>query len=77
MDINLYCNIHTVCPDALVIIATCVQSTLLRVTYQLRLMSCSSALPSARQKSVFAYPKQRYGLSRICFEMTRQATMPS
>jgi hypothetical protein len=24
-----------------------------------RLLSCSSALPSARQKSVFAYPKQR------------------
>jgi hypothetical protein len=72
-------------------------------------MSCSSALPSARQKSVIAYPKQRatvlvgsvlkwrarpqclrrqkkclrvsktesYGLSRICFEMTRQATMLS
>jgi hypothetical protein len=41
------------------------------------LMSCSSALPSARQKSVFAYPKQSYGVSRICFEMTCQATMPS
>jgi hypothetical protein len=25
----------------------------------IRLLSCSSALPLARQKSVFAYPKQR------------------
>jgi hypothetical protein len=42
------------------------------------LFICSGRqLPSARQQGVFAYPKQSYGLSRNCFEMTCQATMPS
>jgi hypothetical protein len=41
-------------------------------------MSCSSALPSAhREKCLRVSKTESYGLSRICLEMTRQATMPS
>jgi hypothetical protein len=41
-------------------------------------MSCSSAREdSCHQRSYRVSKTESYGLSRICFEMTRQATMPS